>query len=86
MANEGVKHFFECTVSAISGNDEEENTGGAKKFKLQLWETETTHTAAAARFLLSAIISRGPKGYGDTTACILCRFIFQLILLWKSPH
>lgn len=86
MAIEGVKYFFEFTVSAISGNDEEENTGEAKQFKLQWQETETMPTAASARFLLSVIISRGPQAYGDTTACILGRFIFQLIFLWKIPH
>lgn len=86
MATEGVKHFFEFTVSEILGNDEEENTGGAKQFKSQWRETETMPTTAAARFLLSVIISWGSQAYGDATACILGRFIFQLIFLWKSPH
>ena len=86
MTNEKVKYFFEFIVSEISGNDEEENTVGAKKFILQWWKTGTMPTAAAARFLLSTIISWGPQSYGDATACILGRFIFQLIFLWKSPH
>lgn len=59
-----MKHFFVFTVSEVSGNDEEENTGGAKQFKSQRWEMETMPTIAVARFLLYAIISSGSQDYG----------------------
>lgn len=54
-----MKHFFDFTVS-----EEEENIGGAKQFRSQWWEMETMSTVAVARFLLCAIISKGPQAYG----------------------